>query len=119
VRAIIKEWIGKNDDEAVPPRVKVRVFTRDGGKCINCGLLVAGSLLPAYDHRVALINGGENRESNIQLMCNKCHAVKTGVDVAEKSRMYYKRVKALGIKRKRRTIGGRKFDGTPVPPKWR
>ncbi len=115
----LPEWIGKTDDEIAPPRVKVKVFERFDGRCASCGLSIRGKLRPAYDHQRALINGGENREANLQLLCEPCHKLKTKSDVAEKSQMYHKRLKAVGIKRKRRTIGGRKFDGTPVPPKWK
>lgn len=115
----LPEWKGKSDDEAIPPRVKVRTFERFKGKCADCTLVICGKLLPAYDHIVPLVAGGSNRESNLQLLCVPCHLVKTKVDVAEKSQMYHKRVKAVGIKRKRWSIGGRKFDGTPVPPKWK
>lgn len=113
----VPEWIGDNDNQAIPARVKVRVFDRAGGVCAECTLPIVGKLRPAYDHIQALINGGEHRESNLQLLCVPCHQIKTGADVAEKSRVYRKRVKLLGLKR-RRTIPGRKFDGTPVPARW-
>lgn len=115
----VPEWIGKTDDQEIPLRVKVRVVELYKGMCAACGLSIRGKLLPAFDHKLALINGGNHRESNLQLLCTPCHGVKTKIDVAEKSQMYYKRVKAIGIKRRRRTIPGRKFNGQPIPPKWR
>ena len=115
----VPPWEGKTDDTPIPARVKIRIFERAGGRCARCTLVICGSLLPAFDHMVALVNGGGNRESNIELLCTPCHGLKTKIDVAEKSQMYHKRVKAIGLKPKRRTIGGRKFDGTPIPPKWR
>jgi hypothetical protein len=33
----------------------------------------------------------------------------------EKSMVYRKRKKHLGLRGRRRTIAGRKFDGTPIP----
>lgn len=114
----LDEWIGANDDTAIPPRVKLRVFQKHGGECAICSLHIRGSLLPAYDHITALINGGGNRESNLQLLCLPCHKVKTKTDVAEKSKVARVRAKHLGIKSKRRTIAGRKFDGTPIPARW-
>jgi 5-methylcytosine-specific restriction endonuclease McrA len=71
------------------------------------------------DHVVALINGGEHRESNLVPVLTDKHKEKTKSDVAEKSRMYYKRAKAIGVKKKRRTIPGKRFDGTPIPSKWK
>jgi 5-methylcytosine-specific restriction enzyme A len=115
----LPEWVAKHDDEAIPARVKVRCFLAFHGTCAACGLVIVGKLRPAYDHLVALINGGEHRESNLQLLCTLCHAVKTKSDVAEKSQVYHKRKKAIGIRSKRRTIPGRKFNGQPIPPKWR
>lgn len=113
------EWRGKTDDQAIPPRVKIRVFDKAEGRCSHCTLLIHGSLLPAYDHIVALVNGGENRESNLTLLCVPCHKVKTKIDVAEKSQVYYKRKKAIGIRRKRKTIPGRRFNGEPRPSRWK
>ncbi len=114
-----EEWIGKSDDSAIPPRVKLRIFEEYKGHCNKCTCKIVGKLIPQYDHIIALINGGENRESNLQLICSECHKSKTTLDVAEKSQMYHKRIRAAGIKKRRRTIPGRKFDGTPIPPKWK
>lgn len=95
-----EEWVGKTDDEAIPARVKLRIFEKFNGHCACCTNKIIGKLKPAYDHIVALINGGENRESNLQLLCTECHKVKTAGDVAEKSRAYGARLKAVGIKAK-------------------
>ncbi len=114
----VSEWIAKHDNEAIPARVKVRVFDRAGGRCAICTLSIVGKLRPAYDHIKALVNGGAHRESNLSLLCVPCHSVKTRVDIAEKATTYRKRTKHLGIKSKRRTIGGRKFNGDPILPRW-
>lgn len=73
-----------------------------------CTLRIVGGVLPAYDHVVALINGGENRESNLELLCIPCHLVKTKADVKEKSVVYHKKAKNIGIKLKQ----GRPFSGS-------
>lgn len=106
------EWIGENDDSPIPARVKVRVFTACGGACSSCTLLIVGKLRPAYDHMQALINGGANRESNLQLLCVPCHSLKTKADVAEKSTTYRKRAKHIGIKKPRTITRWRRFDGS-------
>lgn len=108
------EWIASHDDQAIPARVKVRTFEKHGGKCAVCTLRIRGKLLPAYDHIVALVNGGSHREFNLQLLCVPCHEIKTGADVAEKSRVYRKRVKHLGLKKPRTIRSWRRFDGTIV-----
>jgi 5-methylcytosine-specific restriction endonuclease McrA len=64
------------------------------------------------DHKVALVNEGENRESNLQVLCALCHLHKTAEDVAEKSRVVRKRLKHLGIRKaKGRPLPGTKASG--------
>ena len=113
----VNEWIGKTDDTQIPARVKLRILMKHGGECVLCTLPIGVIRAPAYDHAVALINGGENRETNIQLLCVPCHRVKTSVDVAVKSSNARRLKKRLGLK-PRRTIPGRKFDGTPIFSRW-
>src|SRR5580658_2682867 len=110
----VEEWIGANDNTAIPARVRVRIFDRCNGKCVECDNPIRGSLLPAYDHVVAIINGGANTESNLQLLCVPCHAAKTKCDVAEKSVLYRKKLKAIGIKKPRTIRSWRKFNGEIV-----
>lgn len=119
----VPEWIGKTDNTALPPRVKIRVFDRFGGKCAECGrkLGVAGED-PEFDHITALINGGENRETNFQCLCRGCHRAKTNIDVATKSKDRRVKAKHLGIEKKKQRLPGskgtkwkRKVDGTVVP----
>jgi 5-methylcytosine-specific restriction protein A len=110
----VPEWKATHDNQAIPARVKVRVFDRAGGVCAECTLPIVGKLLPAYDHIQALINGGKHEEYNLQLLCVPCHAVKTKADVAEKATTYRKRSKHLGLKKPRTMTRWRKFDGTIV-----
>ncbi|MGM4997820.1 HNH endonuclease [Tardiphaga sp. 538_B7_N1_4] len=113
-RAVDTEWVAKNDDQAIPPRVKLRIFAAAGGRCEECTNLIVGKLRPEYDHRVALINGGAHAEHNLQLLCSECHKVKTRADVAEKSTMARKRTKAAGIKKKRTITQWKNFRGEIV-----
>jgi 5-methylcytosine-specific restriction enzyme A len=110
----VEEWIGKDDNSDIPTRVKVRIFDRAGGHCEAC----TRKVFPGQwdiDHRVALINGGSNRESNLQLLCKvPCHSRKTRSDVAEKSKTARVRKSSLGVKKPRTIRAWRKFDGTPV-----
>lgn len=106
----VPEWIGKNDDTPIPPRVKLRVFDRFDGKCNHCYRDIRGKLHSIYDHVIALANGGSNRESNIQLLCNECDKPKTRLDVAIKSSISRKRTKRLRLG-KRRLIPGSKGSG--------
>lgn len=111
----VPEWRGRTPDTQPPPRVKLRIIDRQGDRCAECGrkLGVAGER-PEFDHMQALVNGGENRESNLRALCPPCHGAKTAEDVAEKSAVARKRKKALGLDRPKRKIPYRRFDGSPV-----
>lgn len=107
----IPEWIGKTADSAVPPRVRVRVFDRYGGRC-QCGCnrkIMVGEAWQCED-TIALINGGERREANLKPWLTEHHKGKTRRDVAEKSMVYRKRAKHLGITLKHAKIQSRGFD---------
>ena len=115
----VPEWIGKTDDQPPPPRVKLRVFLRYRKTCQCCFVPIISN--PEFDHRVALINGGENRESNLVPLHQKCHRAKTKQDVAEKSATYKTQTHHLGIRKPRRPMPGskasglkKKMDGTVV-----
>jgi 5-methylcytosine-specific restriction protein A len=101
------EWIGRTPDSRVPRHVAVRVYLAFNGICPKCTRkLVRGKW--QCDHIVALINGGENRELNLQPLCTSpCHSGKTRADVAEKSRVYRKRAAHLGIRKPSRFPGSR------------
>lgn len=108
------EWIGATDDTSVPPRVRLRVYEKFNGRCPKC----TRKLQPGQwdcDHVIALANGGENRESNLQPLCdNPCHSQKTKSDVADKSKSYRKRRSHAGIKKPRTITRWRRFDGSIV-----
>ena len=108
------EWIGANDNSPIPPRVKLRVFTKAKERCQHCERRICGKLTAEYDHITALVNGGGNRESNIQLLCIECHGLKTKSDVAEKSITARKIAKRIGIKKPRTIRSWRKFNGEIV-----
>lgn len=94
----LPEWIGKNDNTPVPPRVRLRAFLRFGGVCQECGVKISGKRW-ICDHRIALINGGANRESNLGPIHEACNKVKTALDVREKSKVYRAAAKDAGIRK--------------------
>ena len=111
----LPEWRGKTDNAAIPPRVQDRVLVRYCSRCAICTRELGPGLRPVFDHIKALINDGENREYNIQPLCEPCHKTKTAADVALKSSAYKKRSAHRGIKKARHPIPGwRRFDGTAV-----
>lgn len=83
----VTEWIGKSADTKAPPRVLLRVFEREGGICHISGRKIMTGEPWQADHKIALINGGENRESNLFPALVDKHKEKTKADVAEKSRV--------------------------------
>jgi hypothetical protein len=116
----VPEWVGKTPDAAIPNGVKLRVLDRALGVCqCGCGWDLRPWDTLEYDHIVALINGGENRESNLQVLLAAHHKYKTKKDVKLRTRARKTRVSHLGLKKRGRTIPGRRFDGTPIPPRQR
>ena len=116
----VSEWVGKSDDHRAPPRVHLRLFLKADGRCqCGCGIKIAPGDQWQLDHIVALINGGENREGNLQPLLTEHHRAKTRQDIAEKALTYRKRAKHIGIKKRGRTIPGKRFNGEPIPARWR
>ncbi len=108
----VPEWIGRTDDSAVPGGVKDRILRAAGDCCVRCNRKVGGKLRPEFDHSTPLILGGQNRESNLQLLCNECHGAKTKLDVKLKAKVARTRLKTLGITRKTgRPMPGSKASG--------
>ena len=119
----VPEWIGKTPTAAIPTRVKARIVLAQGGICAcGCGVKLgqAGEGIE-FDHALALILGGENREGNIRALRSRCHRAKTAQDVAQKSTEARKRNKHLGLHKPRYVMPGsrasglkKKLDGTVV-----
>jgi hypothetical protein len=55
-------------------------------------------LRPQFDHRPALINGGQNRETQIFAVCAECHSTRTRLDVAAKAKTAKLQRSRAGIK---------------------
>ncbi|MDP2047607.1 MAG: HNH endonuclease signature motif containing protein [Cypionkella sp.] len=109
----VEEWVGKTDDTAIPPRVKLRVFEAHGGICY----LTKRKILPGddwdCDHILALCNGGENRESNLAPALKAAHRTKTVADVKKRAKIDRVRKKHLGLHKPKHIMPGSKDS------KWR
>lgn len=90
-------WVGATPDAKVPPRVRARIFLREGGRCYLSGRLIRPGDAWELDHRVALINGGSHAEDNLFPALRDKHREKTAADVAEKSKIERIRKKHLGV----------------------
>jgi 5-methylcytosine-specific restriction endonuclease McrA len=121
----VEEWIGKTDDQAIPPRVRLRVFERHGGICHLSGRKIMPGDAWDVDHVIALVNGGEHRESNMAPALRTEHRKKTARDVAQKAKDRRIRAKHLGIKKPSRFATARngkfkqKVGGGIVPRQHR
>jgi 5-methylcytosine-specific restriction protein A len=110
----VDEWIGKNDDEQIPRRVRARVFERYQGRCYLSGALIPAGSQWDIDHVVALANGGEHRESNLAPVLKDKHKEKTKADVKIKSKTARMRAKHIGLKKPRTIKSWRRFSGEIV-----
>lgn len=93
----VPEWIGATPDTPIPAKVKLRIWERCGGRCWLTGKKIMPGDAYDFDHRIALCNGGQNREFNISLVLRDKHREKSAADVAERSKVERIRQKHLGI----------------------
>ncbi len=68
---------GKVEARPAPSRtiasdVKMYVWKRDGGRCVECG----SQEKLEYDHIIPVSKGGSNTERNVQLLCEHCNRTK-------------------------------------------
>lgn len=116
----VPEWIGKTDDAPIPSSVKDRIARKADDHCQKCQRPIMGKLRAEFDHIIPLIIGGEHRESNLQLLCDPCHAAKTKLDVRLKAKVVRVRKRHLGIKKpskfacNRNSKWKKKIDGSVV-----
>ena len=103
-----EEWIGRTDDTAPPPRVKDRIIERQGKCCAITGRRFRPGDRVDFDHIIALCNGGENRESNLQAIIGDKHKEKTREDVRIKAKNASVRKRHLGIEGKKHIVPGSK-----------
>jgi 5-methylcytosine-specific restriction protein A len=114
----VDEWIGRTDDDwPPPPRVRDRIAARQDNCCAECARPLGGANPADFDHRIAIINGGANREGNVQALCRRpCHRAKTNRDLAIKAKDARVRKKHLGIGTgKKRLIAGSRGTGVRIP----
>lgn len=109
----VPEWIGATPDAKIPPRVRLRVFERHGGRCHISGRKIMAGEAWDCDHIVALINGGEHRESNLAPALRDKHREKTRADVAEKALVARTKQRHVGIRPDRPRIQSAGFQKAP------
>src|SRR5918999_2098495 len=58
--------------EPIPRAVRLAVFERDGGRCVECG----SAFEIQYDHVIPLALGGATTLENLQILCAPCNRAK-------------------------------------------
>lgn len=110
----VPEWVATHDDQAIPPRVRLRVWEKASGHCASCTRKIVAEKWEC-DHKRALVLGGKHAESNLQVLCVWCHKRKTKDDVAIKSYNSRRRLAHAGIKRRKsRPIIGSRDSGWKI-----
>ena len=59
----------KDVDRNISEEVRLKVWRRDGGKCVICG----SQEKLEFDHTIPVSKGGSNTERNVRLLCERCN----------------------------------------------
>jgi 5-methylcytosine-specific restriction protein A len=95
-------------------RTRIEAFHRALGRCEKC----TATLFPGrfrFDHIKPDAFGGNPALENCQVICLNCDAPKTyGEDIPAIAKSNRVRAAHIGVKRAKRTIPGRRFNGEPI-----
>lgn len=110
VGRLVPEWVGKTADSKPPKSVLDRLFLRQNGRCALSGRKIRPGDTTHADHIVPLKDGGQNRETNLQLVMADAHREKTGVENSARAKEKRLRLKHAGLwPRSQRPLKGRGF----------
>ncbi|MEA2330880.1 MAG: hypothetical protein QOH58_1018 [Thermoleophilaceae bacterium] len=70
--AMRQELAGEARREPMPRAVRLAVWQRDGGRCVEC----ASTFELQFDHVIPFSMGGASTPENLQLLCAECNRAK-------------------------------------------
>jgi len=103
-RDLYREWIGRKPTSMPTVKVLLRLFDAQNGICAcGCGTPMNFERDQIdCDHKIPLKDGGENRESNLQLLLRRHHVTKTSAENVARAEAERHKAKAFTITRDRR-----------------
>lgn len=99
----VEEWIGKTPDSKPPKAVIDRLFLKQMGRCAIKGRKIMAGETTHADHIVPLKDGGQNRETNLQLVTVEAHREKTTAENEARAKERRIRLKHHGLWPKSKT----------------
>lgn len=92
----IQEWYGRTPDSMPPPSIRARIFTRAKGKCCLTDREIRPQDTWELHHVIGLLEGGENRESNLAPALTDPHKEETIKQRKRKAKSDSIRIKHIG-----------------------
>lgn len=119
----VPQWVGRRPESMPGQIVLLRLYSKQDGKCAcGCGMVMNLERDEIdCDHIVALIDGGENAEGNLQLLLRAHHRTKTKAEATARSREREHKAKAFrhldkpGFKTNRSGKFKKKMSGEVIP----
>ena len=71
-RAVVEGGVGQSRRQPIPRDVRYAVFSRDGGRCVECD----ANFDIQYDHIIPVAMGGADTVDNLQILCGGCNRAK-------------------------------------------
>lgn len=87
------------------------MFERCQHRCHKCRRTIRPAEAWTCEHLTAMINGGENRERNLDVTCSWCLPIKNAADVGEKKIVYRKRLKHRDLRKAKCPFPGSRASG--------
>ena len=69
LQAMVENLDGKNKRGHISQEVRLEVWQRDGGRCVDC----SSQLKLEFDHIIPVAMGGSDTARNLQLLCETCN----------------------------------------------